>query len=297
MFQFFNDMSYNPFLLTGLLAGFLASVACGTIGPYVIARRMVFLAGAIAHVAVGGLGAAIFLAASWPASFGWLSPMYGALLAALLAAVLIGWVQQKATERLDTLIGAMWAVGMALGVLLIKFTPGYHTELMSYLFGNIAYVPWQNVYLMLGLDVLIVALVLLLHKRLLALCLDEEHAGLQGVSVLGTNILLLCLVALTVICLIEIVGLILIMALLTLPAATASHRATRMGSVIGTSLVLCILLTTIPRIVVYGSRISPEAAIVLASAGLYLGSLGIKALRTRWMASRAMVGVGQSDCD
>jgi zinc transport system permease protein len=108
------------------------------------------------------------------------------------------------------------------------------------------------------------------------------------VSVLATNVVLLCLVALTVICLIEIVGLILVMALLTLPAATANHRAKTMVSVIAVSLVLCGFLTTVPRIAVYGSRVSPESAIVLSAAGLYLGSLGIKTLERRWMARRSL---------
>ncbi|MCK4872683.1 MAG: metal ABC transporter permease [Phycisphaerales bacterium] len=280
MIQFFHDIPDNPFLLTGLLAGVLASLACGVIGPYVIARRIVFLSGAIAHMAVGGLGAAIFIATVSPVALGWVKPMHGAIAAALLGAIIIAFVYERAAERMDTLIGAMWAVGMSLGILLIKFTPGYHTELMSYLFGNIVYVPWGQVYLMLTLDAGIILIVLVFHKRILAICLDEEQARLQGVNVTATNIVLLSLVALTVICLIQVVGLILVLALLTLPAATAGHHVRRIGPMQWVSVGLCIALTTLPRIAVYGTRISPESAIVLAAAGVYLLSVAMMRLRS-----------------
>ncbi len=273
MSQFFLDMGDNPFLVTGLLAGLLASLACGVIGPYVVTRRIVFLAGAIAHIAVGGVGAAIFLADRFPATFGGLRPLYGATAAAVAAAVLLGVVHHRATERIDTLIGALWAAGMAVGILLIKFTPGYHTELMSYLFGNIVYVSWEDVWRMVVLDAIIVAVTLLFHKRLLAICLDEQQAELQGIGVLSTNIVLLVLVALTVIALTQVVGLILVIALLSLPAATASHLVSRLAPMIWVATALAMLLTTVPRIAVYGTRISPEPAIVLAAGAVYLAAV------------------------
>ena len=234
-------------------------------------------------MAVGGVGAAIFLSHHVPA-LAWFEPLYGAIAAALLAAVVIALVHEYVDERKDTLIGALWAVGMAAGLMLIKFTPGYHTELMSFLFGNIAFVPASSVIAIGILDVVIVAAVLALHKRLLAVCLDEEHASLQGINVLAVNILLLVLVALTVICLIRVVGLILVLALLTLPAATAGHHLRRLGPMMRTSALLCAGLTTIPRMAVYGTRISPEAAIVLAAAGVYLVSLGVRRARRRRVA-------------
>ncbi len=279
--QFFHDMSTNPFLLTGLLAGLLASVACGVIGPYVITRRIVFLAGAIAHMAVGGLGLAIYLRHWGGESLAWLRPLHGALVVSLASAVLLGYAFERAAERLDTLIGAMWAVGMSVGIMLIKFTPGYWAtgDLMSFLFGNIAYVAHEDLWLMLGLDVIIILTVLTAHKRLLAICLDPQQAQLQGVNVLRTNILLLALVALTVICLIQVVGLILVLALLSLPAATAGHHLRRLPAMMWAATALAALLTVLPRVAVYGSTVSPESAIVLAAAGVYLLSVGIKRLR------------------
>jgi zinc transport system permease protein len=236
----------------------------------------VFLSGAIAHIAVGGIGTALFLAAQFPQTFGWLQPIGGAIVSALLGAVLIGFIHERVTERMDTLIGALWAVGMAVGVLLIKFTPGYQAELMSYLFGNIVYVSPRDIKVMFALNAIIVVTVLVWHKRLLAICLDRQQAELQGINVLVANIVLLCLVALTVICLTQVVGLILVIALLSLPAATAAHHVSRMGPMIVVSTLLCALVTTLPRIAVYGTQISPEAAIVLAAGALYLLSVATR---------------------
>jgi zinc transport system permease protein len=247
----------------------------------VITRRSVFLSGAIAHMAVGGIGAALFLATMLPGALGWLRPIHGATLAALGGAVVIGLIHQRVAERMDTLIGALWSIGMAVGILLIKFTPGYHTELMSYLFGNIVFVSWADVRLMLVLDAVILATVLIFHKRFLAVCLDEEQAQLQGIHLLGTNIALLCVVALTVIVLTQVVGLILVIALLSLPAATAAHHVSRMAPLIAASTGICALLTTLPRMAAYGTRITPESAIVLAAAGVYLLSVLVTRLRGR----------------
>lgn len=288
--QFFSDLSVNPLLLPGLVAGILAGTACGAIGPYVVARGIVFLAGAIAHIALAGIGAAVFLSEKFPGAFGWLEPLHGAAVVALLGAVLIGLLHQRATERMDTLIGAVWAVAMAIGILLMKFTDGYDRELMGYLFGNVSAVWWTDVYLVAGMTVAILIFVVVFHKRLLAICLDEQQARLQGVNVMLTHVLLLSVVALTVICLVPVVGLILMLALLTLPAATAGHHLSRLASMTFVAAMLCVLCTTVPRVAVYGTRVSPEAAIVLASAGVYLVSLAVRLLRSRGRATRRATG-------
>ena len=279
MSGFFQDMAVNPLLLTGLLAGILASIACGMIGPYVVTKRIVFLVGAIAHIAVGGIGAAIYLRYHFPAMFGGVEPFHGAVVAAVLGAILIGVVHEQARERMDTLIGAMWAIGMATGIMLVKFTPGYHVELMSYLFGNIAVVQWADVLRLLVMDIVIVGVVVLFYKRFMAVCLDEEYAKLQGVHTLRTNLVLLTVVALTVVSMMQIVGLIMVIALLTIPAATAGHYVKRLGYMMVVATGLSMLLTTLPRIAVYGSGISPESAIVLTAGAVYLGSVVLRRMR------------------
>jgi zinc transport system permease protein len=294
MIGFFADLGDNPFLASGLVASLLASIGCGVVGPYVVARRVVFLAGAIAHVAVGGIGAAIFLRHRLPVSLSWVEPVHGGMVAALASAVLLAWAHERARDRLDTLIGALWATGMAVGILLVKLTPGYHTELMSYLFGNLTFVSWDQVKLLVALDVVIVATTLLLHKRFLAICLDSEQAALQGVSLVAVNAVLLALVALTVMTLTQVVGLILVLALVGLPATIAAHGATRWPAVVALTMALCAALVTLPRIAVYGTALSPEPVIVLAATACYLAS----AIWRRWrQRGRWKLGQGLGGAD
>jgi zinc transport system permease protein len=279
MIAFFQDMAINPLLLTGLLAGVLAAIACGLIGPFVITRRIAFLAGAVAHMAVGGIGVAIYLRYHLPGLFGWLDPFYGAVAAAVAGALSVGIAHHRAYDRIDTLIGAMWAIGMAVGILLVKYTPGYQVELMSYLFGNIAVVEWVDVLRLLVIDLVVLGVGAVWYKRLVAVSLDEEYADLQGVNPLKANLLLLVLVALTVVSLMQVVGLILVLALLTLPAATAGHYARRLGTMMLLATLIALLVATLPRMAVYGTGISPESAIVLAAGLVYLLSVFWQELR------------------
>lgn len=279
MTGFFADLGDNPFLLTGLAAGLAASIACGVMGPFVVARRIVFLAGAIAHIAIGGIGAVIYLQHRFPQAPGGLSPIYGATAISILAAVILAVVHHRVREQLDTVVGALWALGMAIGILLVKVTPGYQTELMSYLFGNLVFVSTDSLWLMVVLDLIIVITMLFFYKRFFAICLDAEQAVLQGVPLLVTETILLVLVALTVIVLTQVVGLILVIALLSLPAATAARVVSRLPALIWLSILLCVLLTTLPRIAVYSTAVSPEPAIVLAAASLYLGAVWVQRRR------------------
>ena len=287
---FCRDLGTNPFLLSGLVAGVLASIACGVVGPYVVTRRLVFLAGALAHIAIGGVGAAIFLAWAFPATFGGLTALAGGTAVAVLSAPILALLHHRVRERLDTVVGVLWAGGMAIGLLLIKLTPGYHTELMSYLFGSLVFVGWRDVALLAILAAVVVATTLLFQRRFLALCLDTEQATLRGIPVLATDTVLLVLMALTVICLTQVVGLILVIALMSLPAATAGRLVSRMASTIWLAVGLSAALVTLPRIAVYGTSISPEAAIVLAAVALYLAVAALSHARRR---RRARVSVGE----
>lgn len=256
--------------LPSLVASLLAALACGVTGPLVVSRRLVFLAGAIAHVAVGGIGAAIWLG---------IDPVLGALAAAVLGALLLSLIRRRAGEHLDTMIGALWGVGMAVGLILVKLTPGYHVELLSYLFGYLAAASWRDVWMLAGLDLAVIVCVLLCFKRLVAVGLDPEQVRLQGLSVWKSDLLLLTLVALTVVSLTRVVGLILVIALISLPAATAGRFASRLPARMFLSTALAALLVVLPRIAVYGSPVAPEPAIVVAAGLLYALAVGVGTLR------------------
>lgn len=204
-------MQYD-FMRNAVAAGLLAAVACGIVGVYVVVKRMVFISGGIAHTSFGGVGLGYFLG---------INPIIGALVFALASGVTIGLVTRRTKLPEDTAIGVLWAMGMALGVVLIGLTPGYAPDLMSYLFGNILTVPAGDLVLMLVLDLIIVGIVVALYKEYLVVAFDEEYATAVGMPVERLWLLLLGMIALTVVVLIRVVGMILVIALLTFPAAMA----------------------------------------------------------------------------
>jgi zinc transport system permease protein len=259
-----------------VLAGLLASVACSMIGTYVVAKRITFISGGISHAVLGGMGIAYFLGHD---------PMAGALCAAVVAAVLIGVVSLKGKQQEDTTIAALWAVGMAIGIVFMHKTPGYQVDLMSYLFGNILLVTREEVLLMLGLDAAILLTVLAFYKQFLAVCFDEEFARIQGVPVDFFYLLLLCLTALTVVVLIQVVGIILVIALLTLPAATAGHYAGSLKVLMVLALLLGLFCTVGGLAASYTGDLPAGATIVLIAGAIYLLSSALNRLIRRRVAA------------
>lgn len=207
------------FMRWALGAGIVSALACGLIGPFVRVRRLAFLVGAVAHSALGGLGIAYH--------YGF-SPGAGALPAAVISALLIGWLDQRGKGQSghgheDALIGAIWAIGMAVGILFISRTPGYNVQLLSYLFGSILTTsPEQLAFMGAGLA-MVAVLLALFWRPMVAASLDPEFARLRGLPVDRLNYLLLILIAVSVVLLIQVVGLILVLALLTLPSAIAAN--------------------------------------------------------------------------
>jgi len=270
---FLQALARHDFLQNALLAGILASIGCGIVGTYVVVKRIGFLAGGIAHSVLGGMGVAYF--------FG-VNPIGGALVAAVIAALLIGWVNLRWKEHEDTLIGALWAVGMAIGILFISRTPGYNVDLMSYLFGNILMAPREDVYLMAGLDVVIVVTVVLFYKQFLAVTFDEEFGRLRGVNVELFYLLLLCIVAITVVLLIQIVGLILVIALLTLPAAIAAQYVGTLGRMMVLATAIGMVFTSGGLAISYQPDLPAGATIIVLAGASYLLSTLATGLMRRW---------------
>lgn len=256
--DFINALLQHSFLQTALLAGVLASLGCGVMGSYVVVKRIGYMAGGISHSVLGGMGAALF--------FGF-SPTLGALLAAIGAALAIGWIKLRWRAQEDTLIGALWAIGMSVGILFISRTPGYSTDLMSYLFGNILLVSVDQLWEMALLDALMITLVLAFYRQFLAISFDEEFARLRGVPVTAFYLLFLCLVAITVVMLVQVVGLVLVIALLTLPAAIAGHYVHTMGRMMLLASVLGALFTS-AGIALSWQLDMPAGAIIILLAGV-----------------------------
>lgn len=278
--DFLHALSEHAFLQYALIAGLLASVACGVMGSYVAARRITYVAGGIAHSVLGGIGLARYLQVT--AGWAWLNPLYGAVIAALLAAVIIGLVTLRAKESEDTVISAIWAIGMAVGVIFIWKTPGYGENLMSYLFGNILMVSPGSLWLIVLLDVVVVAAGVGAYRQLSAVCFDEEFARLRGVNVEAYYLLLLCLTALTVVLLTTVVGLVMVIALLSLPVAIAGRLTRSLLRMMLVGALLSALFTSVGLAISYEADLPAGATtIVLAGAAYLLTVTGSALFRRR----------------
>lgn len=277
MTEFYQALSQHAFLQTAVLAAVLASIGCGMIGTYVVVKRIAFIAGGIAHAVLGGMGAAVYYG---------LDPLSGAAAAAIVAALIIGWVHLHWQVHEDTLISALWASGMAIGILYLARTPGNQVDLMGYLFGNILLVPTSSLYLMGAADLLLLTLVGLYRYSFLAVVFDTETARLRGVPVTFFYLLLLVMIALTVVLLIQVVGLILVLALLTLPAAIAGQYVHSLGRMMLLATLLGMMISHLGLVFSYTPDLPPGPVIVLIAAALYILSSLLRGYRMKGKLGR-----------
>jgi zinc transport system permease protein len=257
------------FMRNALAAGILVSIACGIIGTYIVTNRIVFLSGGIAHAAYGGIGLGYFLG---------INPTIGAIAFALISAMGMGLVHRRTKERSDTIIGIMWAIGMALGIIFLDLSPGYKADLMSYLFGSILAVPTNDLVIMVVLNAIIVTLVILFYRPLQAISFDETFATVVSVPVDRLYLMLIGMVALTVVMTMRIVGLIMVIALLTIPPAIAGLFVRDMKRMMLVSVILSIIFTIIGLSLSYTLNLTSGATIILVTGLAYFLSYAYKAL-------------------
>jgi zinc transport system permease protein len=244
------------FIRNALAAGLLASVICGIMGTLVVVNRIVFLSGGIAHAAFGGIGLSFFL--GWPY-------LVGTMGFSIAAAMVMAAVSLKAKHRADTIIGVIWAVGMAFGIILLDLTPGYNVDLMSYLFGSILAVPRLDLWIMLMVGALIGGFVIYFYKDLLAISYDEEFARIRGVPIRALYFTLIGILAIAIVLIIRIVGLILVIALLTIPPFMVEKYAKSLFQMMMGSSLLGALFTIIGLWLSYAFNLTSGASIILVA--------------------------------
>lgn len=203
-----NALSYT-FVQNALIGAFFTSIVCGIIGTLVVTNRMVFIAGGIAHSVYGGVGIAAF--------FG-LPILVGATGFSLLCAVILSYMLLYAKERLDSLIGSLWAFGMAMGIILVELTPGYNKDFMGYLFGSILSITSYDIAMMAAFSGLLIVFMMLNYRVILGLSYDDEFTQLQGINTHLFSFMLMGLIAIGIVLTMRSVGIILIIALLSIPA-------------------------------------------------------------------------------
>ncbi|MBM3131822.1 MAG: metal ABC transporter permease [Chloroflexi bacterium] len=267
----FDALQYE-FMQNAVIAGLLASVACGIIGAYVIVKRIVFISEGIAHASFGGIGL------GYLAGF---SPVTGALVFAMGSAFGIGFITRKTRLAEDTAIGILLTMGMALGIIFIGLAPGYAPDLFSYLFGNILTVPNSDLILMMVLDAIIMGIVTALYKEFLAVAFDEEFGTVIGIPVNVLYLLLLCMIALTVVLLIRVVGIILVVALLTIPTALAKQFTYDLRKMMLLSVLFGASFTFGGLWISYEFDVASGASIILLAGSVLLITLGISRLLHR----------------
>ena len=249
------------FMRNALAAGLLASVICGIMGTLVVVNRIVFLSGGIAHAAYGGIGLSFF--------FGW-PYLVGTLGFSFAAAMVMAAVSLKAKHRADTIIGVIWATGMACGIILLDLTPGYNVDLMSYLFGSILTVPGSELWIMLLVGILIAGFVICFYQDLLALSYDEEFARIRGVPIRALYFGLIGMLAVTIVMVIQVVGLILVIALLTIPPFIVEKYAKSLFQMMLGSSLLGAVFTISGLWLSYAFDLTSGASIILVAGLSYL---------------------------
>ncbi|MBS0629906.1 MAG: metal ABC transporter permease [Verrucomicrobia bacterium] len=264
----------HSFLYMAILAGIAGSVTGGIMGSFVVVKRIVFISGSIAHSILGGMG--LFLWIHRTFDIAWITPFQGAIVAAILSALLIGWIHLEYQQREDTVIAALWSTGMSIGVIFIALTPGYNVELMHYLFGNILWVTKSDVFTLIALDMIVIAIVALFRHQFLAICFDEQQAKLQKVPVKFFYLLLLCLVAISVVLLIQVVGAILVIAMLAIPAAIAANLTRKFTSMMILAVIIGSLFSIFGTAVAYQLNWPPGATIALVATLFYLISFRLR---------------------
>ena len=279
MFEFLSAITEFRFMQYAILACILASIGCGVVGSFVVVKQLGSLAGGIAHAVLAGMGIAFFLGQS---------PMLGATIMALVSAILIGFINLRLKQSEDILIAAFWSVGMATGILFISQTSGYNVNLMSYLFGNILLVSAADLIRMLILDIVIIVVVRYFYRQFLAGAFDEEFARVRGVNIELYYILMLVMISLTVVLLIQIVGLILVIALLILPTASVSLFVGSLPRIMLYSVILGSIVTISGLAVSYQPDLPSGAMIILISGAVYTMSLVLWSYRRKKLVSKKL---------
>jgi zinc transport system permease protein len=258
------EVFHSEFMRNALLAGLLTSVACGIIGTLIVVNRIVFISGGIAHAAYGGIGLAFFLK---------IPPLAGAAGFALVIAMIMSAVTLNNKQRADTVVGVLWAVGMAMGIILVDLTSGYSVDLMSYLFGSILAVPRSDLFMMIVVDIGVLILVAAFYNGFLAMSFDEEFAKAMGVRVAVLYYVLLGMIALSVIMLIRIVGLILVIALLTIPPFIAEKFCRSLKAMMVVSVFLNCLFSLVGLWFSYTLNLTSGATIIMVAAAFFFASV------------------------
>jgi zinc transport system permease protein len=263
------DLLSYGFLQRALLAGIFTGLLCGVLGFFVILKRLSFIGVGISHSALGGIATGVLLG---------LPPLPAAAVFAIAVAWAIGWLSRAGRMHEDTAIGILFSSAMALGVVLMSLSSSYQADLFGYLFGNILAVSPADLWLLGGITVLVLGTVALLFKELLFLAFDEDVARASGLPVNVLYYVLLTCLALAVVAAIRVVGLILVEALLVIPAAIGYQLTRRYRVMLAVSVGSAVSGAIVGLGLSYRFDIAAGATIVLVLAAGFFAALTCRRL-------------------
>jgi len=251
----------QPFMQRALFGGLLIAILCAVIGIFITLRKQAFLSDAVAHASLSGVAVGLLISAE---------PLLPAMLVGVLMAVAITYLQNHSTISLDVLIGIFYSILFALGVIIINITPGYQPELFSYLFGSILAISPADLYISLAITLITIAFIAVLYRKLVYIIFDREAAFIRGINTTALEYLINILSSVTIIISIKIVGLILVTALLIIPATSAKLLAKNFKQMLPLSVIFSLVATVIGIICSYFLNTPTGATIVLISGILFL---------------------------
>ena len=272
--SFISAIFHYDFLQNAVLTALLASAVCAVIGSYTVIRRSSYMVGAVSHSLLGGIGLARYCQVML--GIACFTPFLGAVLTSLIVSAIITAASAKSNYREDTLLSAIWTVGTALGLCFIMMMKGYSDDLNAYLFGNILLISRQQLFMMMLLDFAVLLFAWLFHNRFIALFFNIDILLLKGISIFRTNLLLNILTGLTVVLLSQAVGVVLAVALMTLPPATALRLTKRLPVAMLLAALLCLLECTAGIFASYVFDWPASAIIILAAAILHIAVACLK---------------------
>ncbi len=267
----FELLAY-PFFQRALIVGIILGLVMSVMGVFVILRRLSFFADAIGHSALTGIAAGILLA---------FNPFFGAFVVAVAVAGSISIIRRYSQVYLDTLLGIFFPTMVALGVIIVHRTPGYQTDLMAFLFGDIITVGQFDVLSSLVLAAVTMTTLILIGKKLLASTFDETIARADGVNVAFYDAIFLLLLAAIIALAIKLVGIILVTALLIIPAATAQNLASSLTHMFSLSVVVGLISVTLGMLASGLLSVPSGPAIILTAASLFALSVLVNIARLK----------------
>lgn len=252
------------FMQRALLASLLVALAGGVVGTFVVLKGLAFIGDALAHSAFAGVATAFVLGGS----------IYlGSVIAAVVTALLIGFVSRRGRVSFDTAIGILFVGAFSFGIMLISASRSYTVDLFSFVFGDVLGVGWNDLLVMAALAVFVLAVVLLFYRELLFTAYDPTMAAASGVPVAAVQYGQLALLALTTVVALKVVGIVLVVAMLVTPAATAQLLVRRVPAMMVVA-VLCGSLAAVTGLYLsYYANVASGAAIVLVATGMFLLAL------------------------